>query len=826
MTELPQQPLPFSPAKQEALLGHMLSDEKFFLLARDLITPDLLVDPIAAKCWAAAREFAAKWGRPPTEHELRESSAITSMEQGARNKIYAKMIQCKDATGRFGLDVLRAELDDWLHGTIYRRSVEQSATLYNKGKFKEAFEEIRRGARDIDNVSFTETPEVDFSSSLAFLEQQQQDLHKAMTFGVSSMDRLLLPGGVNGSLLPGDMTVLLAPTNIGKCLGYDTPVIMWNGAIKPVQEVQVGDLLMGPDGKPRTVLSTTRGVGPLFKVTPKVGGESFVCNDVHVLSLKAAWGSRAGEVLNIPLNDFVNKSADFQRRHRLWRAQLEFCDTSLPDLPPYILGLWLGDGHSDRAALTSGDSELVAAWVDWVKGLGDDVSIHNGEKTAPVYMAVASNDKRCSSSSCVLRGLELIDNKHIPMSYKTASREQRLELLAGLLDSDGYYAGDANPNFEITQKNKKLAADIAYVARSLGFKVSQEPVTKQDQNGTAGEYQRLCIFGRLSQIPTRLSRKKAVDGKKNPLTTGFSVEPLGEGEYYGFTLDGDHLFLLGDFTVTHNTTSMITVARHNILRGKSVLFLSHEGRPSDITEKIWRSMLRVTSTDLFGLQHTPEGQQRLQAATKYLSRFLTYLPIHRPSLTVEELEGVIRRLNEKRKAKYGKGYDLVVDDYPAKLTSQMASKGNMQRRQKDEYVYDYLNRLASEMGFHCLAAIQGNREASKVNRREAGREDRLLTPEDVAESFGAMMVATNVITINRDPKAVADGRVTYFIGKSRSSETGWAVVCRSDYRRSMTHGDELGSTWYRGHSTMADNVEQLLVENNGRAIPEHLWGMA
>lgn len=490
MTELPQQPLPFSPAKQEALLGHMLSDEKFFLLARDLITPDLLVDPIAAKCWAAAREFAAKWGRPPTEHELRESSAITSMEQGARNKIYAKMIQCKDATGRFGLDVLRAELDDWLHGTIYRRSVEQSATLYNKGKFKEAFEEIRRGARDIDNVSFTETPEVDFSSSLAFLEQQQQDLHKAMTFGVSSMDRLLLPGGVNGSLLPGDMTVLLAPTNIGK------------------------------------------------------------------------------------------------------------------------------------------------------------------------------------------------------------------------------------------------------------------------------------------------------------------------------------------------TTSMITVARHNILRGKSVLFLSHEGRPSDITEKIWRSMLRVTSTDLFSLQHTPEGQQRLQAATKYLSRFLTYLPIHRPSLTVEELEGVIRRLNEKRKAKYGKGYDLVVDDYPAKLTSQMASKGNMQRRQKDEYVYDYLNRLASEMGFHCLAAIQGNREASKVNRREAGREDRLLTPEDVAESFGAMMVATNVITINRDPKAVADGRVTYFIGKSRSSETGWAVVCRSDYRRSMTHGDELGSTWYRGHSTMADNVEQLLVENNGRAIPEHLWGMA
>src|SRR6202030_113517 len=78
------------------------------------------------------------------------------------------------------------------------------------------------------------------------------------------------------------------------------------------------------------------------------------------------------------------------------------------------------------------------------------------------------------------------------------------------------------------------------------------------------------ISGNTDQIPTRLPRKKAPprQQKKVATRTGFSTHPLGEGPYYGFTLDGDGRFLLGDFTVTHNsslTLQMLVGLRHRCL---------------------------------------------------------------------------------------------------------------------------------------------------------------------------------------------------------------------------------------------------------------------
>src|SRR5262249_47722751 len=72
--------------------------------------------------------------------------------------------------------------------------------------------------------------------------------------------------------------LLAAATGAGKCLGEGTPVLMFDGTIKPVEKIAVGELLMGPDSKPRRVLSTAEGVGQLYKVTP-TKGDSYVVND-------------------------------------------------------------------------------------------------------------------------------------------------------------------------------------------------------------------------------------------------------------------------------------------------------------------------------------------------------------------------------------------------------------------------------------------------------------------------------------------------------------------------------------------------------------------
>jgi hypothetical protein len=275
------------------------------------------------------------------------------------------------------------------------------------------------------------------------------------------------------------------------------------------------------------------------------------------------------------------KSPDFQKNHLLWHATLSFSQKTLT-VPPYILGLWLGDGHSARAAITSADEDIVVAWREWVEGNGDSLAVvDQGCNKSKVYVAQTTESESRVRSNLALDKIGVLSRelangmmsdgngrkvpwqtkKHIPVDYLTSSRNQRLELLAGIIDSDGWLS-NRDKYFEITQKNQVLADHICYLARSLGFKVSSSAVSKSDQNGTVGEYRRITVGGHLTEIPTRLARKKllAQSPNKDSSLSGFSIEAIGEGDYYGFSLDGDHLFLLGDLTVTHNTTYVMSYA--------------------------------------------------------------------------------------------------------------------------------------------------------------------------------------------------------------------------------------------------------------------------
>ena len=153
--------------------------------------------------------------------------------------------------------------------------------------------------------------------------------------------------------------------------------------------------------------------------------------------------------------------------------------------------------------------------------------------------------------------------KFIPLEYLTANRDTRLQVMAGLADSDCYLSSGG---YEIVSKWVGLANDIAFLARSLGLMVTMATKdVRLDGWDAPRTYQRLRINGHLDQIPCRVPRRKAAPRRqiKDALRTGFSVDPIGHGEYAGFMLDGDGRFLLGDFTVTHNT--FVTKAILNLL---------------------------------------------------------------------------------------------------------------------------------------------------------------------------------------------------------------------------------------------------------------------
>ena len=357
--------------------------------------------------------------------------------------------------------------------------------------------------------------------------------------------------------LYGGGTIISIPCGLGKCVGKDTPILMYDGKIKMVQDVKVGDKLMGDDSKHRNVLSICNGKEQLYKIIPK-RGNPYIVNESHILSLKCSRKCRFGDKNNtfdIPLKEYLNLPKSYHGKGSPicgYKVSVEFPEKEV-DMEPYALGYWLGDGTSGDAQITTQDDEVVEYFQKYIKQLGGYV--HQGKDSAKCRHSLHYSFRKCEFKN-YLRKYNLLKNKHIPHIYKCNSRENRLKLLAGLLDSDGYHYHNM---YSITQKNEQLLDDIVYLCLSLGFYAHKREVWKSCTNGKNKEkrlYYTTTIGGYgLEEIPVIIDRKKCQPRKqiKNPLHSLITVEKLEVGDYYGFQIDGNRRFLLGDFTVTHNT---------------------------------------------------------------------------------------------------------------------------------------------------------------------------------------------------------------------------------------------------------------------------------
>ena len=141
--------------------------------------------------------------------------------------------------------------------------------------------------------------------------------------------------------------LIKAYAGAGKCLGKNTPILMYDGKIKLVQDINIGDLLMGDDSTPRKIIKTNVGHGELFKIIPTKGSE-WVCNDVHVLTHHH---EQKKKLLDIPLNEikYPKYNNGNYRYARLQRTGVDFYEQDIT-IDPYLLGLWLGDGTKENGS--------------------------------------------------------------------------------------------------------------------------------------------------------------------------------------------------------------------------------------------------------------------------------------------------------------------------------------------------------------------------------------------------------------------------------------------------------------------------------------------
>ena len=250
-------------------------------------------------------------------------------------------------------------------------------------------------------------------------------------------------------------------------------------------------------------------------------------------------------------------------------------------IDPYLVGMWLGDGNSNGKGFTTEDVILLDYWKSWAKNNEAEIilyphKINNSTKhinfryhdyqisdpelyRPDIHYGVKSihniGYKRNHKSPLkdALNKYKLLNNKHIPDDFLYTDVNTRLKILAGIIDTDGYVNKDGT-SIVISQCDirEKLVRQIHFLAKTLGFYSSIKEIFKTFNNKKYRGFS-VYISGNISIIPTLLKRKTCKNITRYSLRSNFKVKYMGKGLYNGFGVDKNHRFLLGDFTITHNS---------------------------------------------------------------------------------------------------------------------------------------------------------------------------------------------------------------------------------------------------------------------------------
>jgi DNA polymerase III delta prime subunit len=323
--------------------------------------------------------------------------------------------------------------------------------------------------------------------------------------------------------------ILHGSPGTGKCLAKNTPVLMYNGSIKPIQDIVAGDLVMGDDSVERTVLSLAQGKDLMYNI--RQGKDLYTVNRSHILSLVYC------KFKMFDKND-NNTFSVVWKDNNVTYTKIFSCTND---------------------ALLFYNSINTSTYIDI--SVAKYVTLEPRIKNKLMGYTTEVNFKECFlDKDPYIFALEVISanfNKQdlnasgIPDILKINSKTVRLSVLAAVIDKIGEYDAVCNV-YSVKYINMEFTNDLTFICKSLGFKMH----TYKNSIILSGQG--------LWQINTRdmLKRSKVYKLSNNNQCVSISVSVQGIDNYYGFMLDKNKKFVLGNFIVTHNSsfvyrTSMI-----------------------------------------------------------------------------------------------------------------------------------------------------------------------------------------------------------------------------------------------------------------------------
>ena len=373
----------------------------------------------------------------------------------------------------------------------------------------------------------------------------------------------------------GKHAMELARRGCSKAHPYSERVITPDGERK-WEDIQIGDILFGDDGNPTTVIDIPfDGECDIYRVTLK-DGRSVLASDEHLWRVKVHRHSKE-EILTTKqlLAIYCRKRKASERNPKGVEyicgipankaVDFEYVPTQID---PYTFGILLGDGCFTHPCCYLSENEedfkiisshIPYEWTKWSSSCSYGIKIPEWHQILASY------------------GLDRVksEGKFIPDEYKYNSKEVRIALLKGLMDTDGYIG--RRDIYTITTVSEKLAKDIRWLCWSLGFNntmTQQRAGYKKD-----GVYHRCkdtyVISIHTTDPITTLPRKMRGEWNSNYAMSHAVQSRIVNIEYAGkqrakcVSVDNEsQCYLINDFVVTHNSYSLACIMARNCILGE------------------------------------------------------------------------------------------------------------------------------------------------------------------------------------------------------------------------------------------------------------------
>lgn len=366
-----------------------------------------------------------------------------------------------------------------------------------------------------------------------------------------SDDGILRIAGQIDLLIKNDNDIILVDH---KGLPLDTPIATKEG-FKTMQYLQVGDKVFDKDGNLCTVtVKSAVHYNPCYKITFD-NSESIVADAEHRWLIHIKKQSTKNQYKELVMTTaelaaYIDSVKDDWNTYTIPKIlNAKPLNTEYVNLPidPYVLGCWLGDGSKQCGLITNASNNIWNEIKNRGYEIGPDVSAEDRAE-AHTILGIYS----------ILKSLDLLNNKHIPDIYLRASYEQRLDLLRGLMDTDGYYH-PKRKRFVINTDQEWQMRDLVKLLGSLGIKPSVfEQITKFDGK----EYFGWNINFSTLDLNPFLSRNQEIDFPKVDKCSFRNIELVEPCEMVPtqcIAVDSpSHTYLAGySCIVTHNTNKEI-----------------------------------------------------------------------------------------------------------------------------------------------------------------------------------------------------------------------------------------------------------------------------